>query len=87
MAKPRTLPRPRTRYYVGEPMVVIPLAQYERMANHLTDVALIERKTQNQQAAIKERHSLILKEVRAEVKSAKVYYKIWSSGEATTKDA
>ncbi|MVM30469.1 hypothetical protein GO755_10525 [Spirosoma sp. HMF4905] len=74
--KARQLPKLQTRYYVGEPVIVLPLAEYERLDNHLTDVSLIDTKTQNQQLAVKERHSLMLKDTRANIKSAMAYYKI-----------
>ncbi|GAB4023275.1 hypothetical protein GCM10028808_73210 [Spirosoma migulaei] len=72
----KQLPKARQRYYVDEPVVVIPLAQFERLANHMTDIAMLDQKTMNQQLAVKSRHSLILKEARAEIKAAKSYYKI-----------
>lgn len=83
MAKNKVLPKPRTRYYVNEPVIVMPLAQLERLANHMQDIHWFDRKTQNQQLAIEERTGLLLKEVRKDIKAAKEYYKI----NATSPDA
>ena len=74
--KNKQLPEPRRKYYVGEPVIVLPLADYERLANHMTDVALMGHKSQNEQAGVKEKHSLLLKKVRADIKAAKAYYHI-----------
>lgn len=76
----KRLPKPRTRYYVGEPVVVIPLAQLERLADHLTDVAMLDRKTINQQEGVRVKNRMVLKECRDELKAAKAYYKIVSTG-------
>lgn len=74
--KNKELPPARRKYYVDEPVIVLALADYERLANHLTDVALIERKTQNEQAGVKAKHSLLLKKVRGDIKAARSYYHI-----------
>ncbi len=72
----KQLPKPRTRYYVGEPVIVLPLAEYERLANHLTDIALLDRKTQTQRLALFAKHSLVLREMRTNIRAAKTYYLI-----------
>ena len=77
--KNKTLPPARQRHYVDEPVVVLTLADYERLANHLTDIALLDRKTILQQQGVKERHSLLLREARANIKAARQHYHISST--------
>ena len=74
--KNKQLPDARRRYYVGDPVIVLSLADYERLIDHLTDIAQLPRKTQHQQAAIRERHSKLLKLGRDDIRAAKHYYHI-----------
>ncbi|MCX6217613.1 hypothetical protein [Spirosoma sp.] len=77
----KKLPAPRTRYYVGEPVLVIPLAEYEQLTNHLTSMTLLDRLTQNEQQAVSENNRLFLRQLRDRLKKARQYYQITHSKE------
>ena len=77
--KNKQLPAARRRYYVGDPVIVLSLADFERLTDHLTDMSLFKNKTINQQAAILQRHSLLLKTCRSDIKAAKQHYHITST--------
>lgn len=79
--KNKELPKPRRRYYVAEPVVVIPLAQLEQLANHLTDISMMDRRTIHQNDVTMDRHKLFLRQIRDDVRNAKKYYGIWSGND------
>lgn len=74
--KPRTLPAPRVKYYVGEPVMVLPLAKYQRMIEHLSKMSRYNSEPQNIQKGLIQRNALILREGRDDIKAAKRYYHI-----------
>ncbi|MBD2757135.1 hypothetical protein [Spirosoma validum] len=78
MPRSKQLPKPIRRHYVGEPVIVIPLTQLEALLQHLIDIAMLDRKTPGQQAAVWQNHEKILKHCQAEIDAAKAFYHIVS---------
>lgn len=66
----------RKRYYVEEPVMMIPLAEYEKMVNHMTALAMDHHSTDHAKRVFMQRHTLIMKECRGKLKDAKEFYRI-----------
>lgn len=72
----KKLPKPRTRYYVDQPVVVVPLADFERLIQHLVKMTVMENESENVRRGLKARNTLLLKEAWATIKQARNHYKI-----------
>jgi hypothetical protein len=78
------LPPVRKRYFVEEPMIVLPIAEYERLVQHLIAMGLIDGLTENSKRGVLKRHTLILSETRNKLKQAKNHYGIPTTDDEST---
>lgn len=72
----RRLPAPRTKYIVDQPMIQIPLGEYERLVNHAISLIVLKDQPENVQVGLRKRHKLILAEEMARLKNARRFYGI-----------
>ncbi|WP_138993996.1 hypothetical protein [Larkinella sp. C7] len=70
------LPKVRKRYFVDEPVIVLPIAEYERLIQHLIAMGLLEGLQENSRRGVLKRHALLLSESQEKLKSAKNHYHI-----------
>ncbi|UHG93271.1 hypothetical protein [Spirosoma oryzicola] len=76
MATPKKLPKARKRYFIQNPVVVLDLADYERIYEHLVSMGLYSNQPKNIKVGLDSRHRCILKEIKDKVKMARRHYNI-----------
>lgn len=72
----RRLPAPRTKYIVDQPMIQIPLGEYERLVNHTISLMVLKDQPENVQVGLRNRHKLILAEETTRLRNARRFYGI-----------
>ncbi len=70
------LPKARKRYYIDEPVVVLPLAEVERLTEHLIRMGLYQNQPANVRAGLDQRQKLLLNDLRGKIKGARRHYNI-----------
>lgn len=76
MPTPKKLPKARQRYYINDPVVVMPLAEMERLYQHLIQMGLYKNQPVNVKIGLDKRQTLLLKGIKGIIKGAKSHYNI-----------
>ncbi len=76
MPNRKKLPKPRTKYMVNQPMIQIPLGEYERLVNHARALVVLRDQPQNVQVGLLQRHKLIIAEENSRLTNARRFYGI-----------
>ena len=72
----RTLKPAAKRYYIEDAKVVIDLAEYEQLINHLGTYSQQEGQPDSVKTKLRQRNALLLKAHRQRLESAKSHYQI-----------
>lgn len=75
----RELPKVSTKFYVSQPVVVVPLPKMRQLLDHLEAIGREEKLSIQERAQLRKQHSVQLSDVRNEVRKAYAYYGITSS--------